>query len=497
MSTTNGSSGDAATGACFDVRGSLVSFAHGELSGLAAERIAAHLKNCAACRAVRDDVVTGIEAARAVAPVTAAELAGLQRRVAAVAAARGADAPDADAHEPATLGLGLGAGLGVGVGLGVGLGLGRRLGRLGVGVGVAGVAAAIVMALVVRPPEAPDVGAGNTPENGAARGKTRLAPTPEVRIVHAGSFAGDVRREGDLVIVEQRAGAAAYAFKRSAANKLEVRTPAGTIEVVGTQFAVDVKADGRVVVAVRAGVVRVNGKDGANHAVSAGDRLALAADGRTLEDTDDTDDTDERELDELDALLADEELSAFHASIEPVEPVAPVESVERVEPEPVELVEPVELIQDAIEVASSEERSARDRAPRDRGERPNVADVITEADQVARAGQATQARAKLAAALRDPAYARAADVLMYEIARLDGLTLDAPEKARTALQGLVKRGRPSLRVQAALTICEIDLDRDRCAARACLERARAERGLLGEEAARLEQRWSLRDVKCP
>lgn len=421
---------------CTDIRADLLAHAAGELSGLPVERVELHLRHCAACRRVAADFEHALTDARSLGPepLSDADVGTLARHLHAAAPSR------------------------------------RRPMLLVAGGGLAFATAAALVVLMMR--SSGEMSPATLAERSSADGVERLAvdaaspmvdrasPFVNVRIISGEGFNAAFEKNGTDLNVEQKSGFAVFAFRGDGTSKLQVRTPSANVRVVGTIFYVDVVA-GSTHVGVGRGKVIVSTAAG-EHEVSTGQRVAFDADGRAAPLI----------TSAGASFLDDEELVSFHDS----------ESASASKPAyPGEVSQPKD---------TDGERRGGDRPKQD------IGDVVFEAERLTRADRARDARKVLSSALADPAHVSSKDLLRFEIARLDGLSLGAAEKARPALERLAKHGGAGMRIQATLLLCEIELASDRCGARACLERVRAQGGSVAEEATRLSQRWAVRELQC-
>lgn len=420
---------------CADIRTELVAHFRGELGPLPALRVDAHLRHCTLCRAVSQDLTGGLDAIRNEAPGAGTSIDVLAVRVAARHPSRSA----LTAPGWAAASLGFVSLLAIAV-LGV-----RGAEQVGERSAIADGASPARMAPADER-DAPHEPAATT--SMSTRGPsviTRDAPAPEVRMLSGATFAGVIDRGSERIVVEQRAGFAVFAFhalEPAAQGSVDVSDtlrPARSLEVRANGVTIHVVGT-LFFVDVSDGITRIGVERGAVVVTAEGERRTVSAGERIAFDAHGPVPV---VAGEAERFLVDPELVAFHDGT------------------------------------------------------ASVADRIVEAEQLASGGRPSDARAHLVAGVRDPAFARSHDLLRYEIARLDGLVLGDRVRARAALRELAVDARPSLRVQAALTTCELELAVDRCAARACLSALRAGGGPVGEEAARLAQRLPAGAPACP
>jgi hypothetical protein len=86
----------------------------------------------------------------------------------------------------------------------------------------------------------------------------------------------------------------------------------------------------------------------------------------------------------------------------------------------------------------------------------------------------------------------------YEIARLYGFSLGQPELAERIFRELSRTGGGEVATQAAFSLCELDLERDPCGARACLHGMidRAPASEVAREARQLVEIWGVDKKRC-
>ncbi|MDP2340925.1 MAG: hypothetical protein Q8O67_08210 [Deltaproteobacteria bacterium] len=407
---------------CASVRGQLFAFARADLPLLEAARVEAHIRRCATCAAVVNNLASVLPHAQRDLQPSPAKLDELSR---AILVTR----PPSNSR-PFLL-----------------------AGMAAVAVGVAVVVVVVVVA-VARPVPAP------VPVPIA----TRVEPLPverpievplemkrtthskNVEMLTSPGFVADVVIADARIGVTQSAGFAVFAF-RGGEERLEIVTPAATVRAVGTLFYVDVSA-AATLVGVGEGRVSVASRDGTDRMVAKGELLRIESSGRKMSSSSSSSPAE--------PWLQDPGLRAFHDRVSP--PAVP-----RIEPS-----------------------SARELAQR-----------LAEAARLSGAGKARAAQAFLTSTSKDPHFASHADILGYEIARLDAFALDDQPAARAALTKLSSSPVESVRVQAVLTTCELDLSQHPCAARACLQSAEARGGSLAAEATRLTKRWRLQHLACP
>ncbi len=438
---------------CPQVRPRLVAFVKADLPALEVTLVEAHVAHCAAC----SDVVQVLEQGFAMADRRDSDLPGV--------------------------GVGVGVDLGVGVDVGVdfrGDGpaqLAARVARSartrrmlplvsaaaaivvvvgavgwqlsssprsagGVIVGVPAVPAPTAgpQSAVAAQSTAQSMEGGEASVDGDGGGLERTRPTPHLRLVAAPGWQGSVERRDDVTTeVHLRQGAVAFAFAGGQGRRLLIDTPAGAIEVVGTRFVVDV-VDAGMAVSVQHGRVRLLNS---GRLVEAGERVVVGAgpdsplQGRAGSRTGAA------------RLLSD---SFLDDPVNPATTPSPTTS-----------------------------------ASRDRRSLTYVVDEIDRAEQALRAGRRGEGLAIFAALRADPAWARQRDVVDFEEARLRGLVLGDVDEARRRLRRLADRSG-GVADEARLALCELDIARQPCVARACLRHVEERGGPQAQSARRLLQR---------
>ena len=406
----------------------MVPYLRGELEPLRRAHIESHLGHCGACAAVRDQLAAGLEAARGWRPELTPD--EIERRV-----------------------------------VRLGPYLEPRGGRVSLVAGLAG--AALLGALVVtiavlarshrptpRMEEATTV--FDFSDNVAfdlipgEPALTHHQPAPYLRLIAPRTWDGALVRRGRRTTIDMSRGFVAVAFTGGHGRRLRVRTPAATVDVVGTRFVVDIGANGVTTVAVSEGRVRVR------------------AGGRTL------------------AVGADQ-VRAVGAGGEPIAAKAPpsirlledhylVRHAPRPRPQPPATGPPPHppavAIRDVLAQLARAEELAND-------------------DQVAAAVTIFESCADDASSSYDPYR----DLCRLQLARLWGFRQNEPARAHALLERLA-RGRGQVAREAALARCELALERDPCAARACLEQIAVDSDAR-HEVTGLMARWRLEERTCP
>jgi hypothetical protein len=282
----------------------------------------------------------------------------------------------------------------------------------------------------------------------------RHQPTPHVRLLAPCNWDGRMVRQGHHTVIDMSRGFVAVAFHGGSGRRLRLRTPALQVDVVGTRFLVDVAAT-RTTVVVSHGRVRVRAA-GRVTAISAGEALAFDRRGTPVTATAPpvSRHLEHEFLVELPSLPSPRPRTVSEAPSAP--PVAPV------------------AISDVFEQLARAEELASN-------------------NQVA----AAVAIFESCAEDRREVYAPYRDLCRLQQARLIGFRQGRVAAARALLEPL--SGRPgSVAEEATWTLCELDLERAPCRARACLELLAASEELdVRREASQLLERWRLREHPCP
>lgn len=409
--------------ACREQAELMIADLQGELLPLERTRLEAHLANCGRCTALQDQLRQGLEAVRHWSPEIDPE--HLDRLVDRLT-------PYVGAHSARP--------------------------RWVLGLGFAGaVAAAALFAFVSLSPVATEAPIP-APREGSAAELTTSRPTPHIRMIKSGDWAGQVQlADANTVRVTMSRGFAVFDFEGGEGRAMRVEAPGVDVDVVGTRFFVEV-AGARTKVGVARGKVKVHTAR-ATDLVVAGDARTYAASGEAIEGGPPAEASRHFE----DPFFADA----------PREPAPPIEVAAAPPPEP------------AVSAHT---------AP------PAVRRLFVRAESLARRGRARSALAvyRSIAESRDPAGAPYAAIARYEMARIYAGPLEREATARALFTELARSGNTEVAHQARLARCELDLTKAPCRSAACLRSIIAEGpALAAAEAGQLLSRWHLEELACP
>lgn len=429
---------------CRDIEALLVDRALGELTGLKAALVEAHLGHCPRCRTVSTRLGSAFQAARSWSPEVA------ESELDRMAAQLGPYLEVAQRPRwPARLGLALAAVLAA-------LGLFGLLNRPT----TSSPAAPPAMAAVVEsPPAASPAGPGvEVPAPPAPVVRRTLRPGLKV-VASADWDGGALQQVGDDLTLNMTQGFVVLDFE-SPGQRLMVRTPEATVELADTRCFVEIVPGAPMRIGVLAGQAQL--RRGASPPVELGAGEALEVGEEVSPSTVDLGPTAEHQDDDF--------LAPAPAPPPPVVPVAPVEAAA------------VRATQAPVTRPPANAPTATPTpAPKAEPSPPLSAEVLAnllEAEALARRGQHGEALSIYERVLSEAPAGRAPPTARFERARLlvklGRIDEASPELDRLApLPGEIGR-------QASILRCEL---RGGCAARACLE------GLAGKvPAAELEQR---------
>jgi hypothetical protein len=429
---------------CQEHRASLVALAAGELQGLAAERLQAHLEHCEGCRALSSELAAGLSAARAYSPEPSTEHLGrLAMRLSPYldAAETGARRRSwrwrltlTTAMATATVALAL-----------AGLWVVRPAMPTAVPARARDVAAEPLAALAPAPiPTSAAASTAAVPVRAGA--PRRQSPAPFLRLVASADWDGGVTRHGDALEVTMSRGLAAFSLRGGQGRRLQVRTPGGVVRVVGTRFAVEAEGE-RLVVRVAEGKVAVSA--GAASTLLAAGEARLFAGGQVLV----------------------------------AEPCALATAY---------LSEPYLRSQNHAERFAFETGAGALSLSDDDLEADSVLSQMAEAESLSAAGHYDEALAIYRrCAGREHAYV---SLCRFETGRLLGFALGDQVGARAIFASLAKEQGSEVGRQAALALCELERSSSPCLAAACLRRILDDGSASDElqlEAKRLSTRWHL------
>jgi hypothetical protein len=280
---------------------------------------------------------------------------------------------------------------------------------------------------------------------------TRHEPTPYVRLIAPRHWDGAMVRQGRRTTIEMSRGFVAVAFAGGKGRRLRIRTPLVQVDVVGTRFVVDVAENDVTTVAVSQGRVRVQAH-GRTVMVRAGQVRAVDASGEVSATAPPS------------TRYLEDEYLVSHTPPRP-KPARPTR-------EPRDEPRPTIAISDVLDQLARAEDLAND-------------------DQVAAAITIFQSCAED----QDASYDPYRDLCRLQLARLLGFKQGEPAAARRLLERLARRPGPVAR-EAALTLCELALERDPCRAKACLEEIAAADESARPEVTGLLARWRLLERTC-
>lgn len=274
----------------------------------------------------------------------------------------------------------------------------------------------------------------------------RLKPRPFVRVVAGDSWDGKIAGDSpESTSIVMSRGFAVIDFDGAAGRKLWVGAPNVSIEVVGTRFFVDTAPSGLTTIGVISGKVTVRHQD-QQLSIHAGQRRSFGGQPKAALST--------AENYVKDPFLA-------RASREPV--------MARADHEPAELAAVAEIkpTNPLLELSSAQRLSRENRHR----------DALAKYDALLSSLDATSPLRGLA---------------RYERARLLSFQLDELHRGTDELQQLAAGNFGEATVQAKLSLCELSLATDRCAAKLCLDQLRVrEHGALTAEIDRLFSKWNL------
>lgn len=501
---------------CTSIRVEFAAYLAGELVPLAAARVEAHVARCALCSTTLEALASGLAAARSPMELDDKANAAIDSAIASALARAGAmrtpqtphtpptpqQPPEADPLDFGSFALvettpvpGRNQKLNPSSGSSASRGSRGTWRRVAIAASATSLVAGIAVALLVevevgvesnpseRTQRVADTGAAqpDTQGNGAREGEapsnspagqpleSRVAelaslrasePLPGLRMLAHPDWHGRTERQGDrrVVVVENGFAAFAYAPERGAGAGagagaggadgrgrpvLLVKTKAVDIEVIGTRFVVDVR-DGVTTVAVASGRVKLMAPSGPRELEAGLAIRYVEHDEPTHEPTDTV-----RALDaDLAAILDDESLRLF------------------------------------------EQRDGRTRKPA-----RSAAACAADAQRAAGDGEPERA-VELYRRCVDEAPAALRDVIRYEMARIEAFTLKRTSGQET-LARLARSKDAEVARQASLSTCELVVESDACAARACLDRlSEGADAVLADSARRLVGRWGLADKAC-
>jgi len=411
----------------------MVEYLRGELEPLQQTRLESHLGHCDSCAAARDQLASGLEAAQNWQPELDAET--LERRIARLA----------PYMEPRPERISL------------------RLAWIAGAMATAALIVALGLVIGSRQeqtlPEEPttvfDFSDGIAFDVGEPA-LTRHQPTAHVRLIAPRDWDGAMVREGRRTTIDMSRGFVAVAFAGGKGRRLRVITPSLRVDVIGTRFVVDVAEDGITTVAVSQGKVRVNTGRRAT-LVAAGQVRAVDTDGQLIAASAPP---SIRYLE--DEYLVEHTPPARRRRARAEPPSGPAESP----------AEPAVAISDVLDQLARAEELAND-------------------DQVAAAVTIFESCAEDA----HPSYHPYRDLCRLQLARLVGFKQGRLAQARALLRRL-SQNRGQVGREAALALCELELAKDPCAAKACLEEMATGDDSARREAAGLLGRWNLEERAC-
>lgn len=423
---------------CHSQREVLVEYVLGELDGLKAARLEAHLDNCESCARAHARLVEGLGAARSFEPKVADE--ELERRSRRLAPFLAVD------ERPARFG-----------------GFGRFT---WVVAGAAACAVGVAM-LVGLPPSALRPGAEvaqvveDLPAVAPSAPVAAFAPgpvqhqqlTPHLKAVTSPEWQGRVSHpEPGVTQVDMDAGFAVLDFEGGQQRILRVQAPQVHVRVLGTRFFVEARSGIPTAVGVITGRVEVRSKDQVE-VLGAGQVRAYDASGAYTPDR------------------ANLRSQAHHEDV----------YLARVAPE----VEPP-----APPTPASARKPAEAKAPDHVG-------ALTRAEGLVRAGRVAEGLEVYQALLDAQPPAEIRDLARYEQARVWGFERRDYARAERALRALAQHAQGEVKTQAALALCEVALAQDPCQAQRCLLELGAQADLpLGAQAQALLRTWGVSGLTC-
>jgi hypothetical protein len=447
---------------CQELRAQFVAHHQGELAPLQAQRLTLHLANCAACRATHGVLTGGLKALRDEPEPEAADVEAL---IAELAASPLLALPAIPQHKSPP----------------------RRFAVLAAWAPAlaAGVAAVVVGArlLLPAPATAPQMTAPTAQLDDHAppvlnEGPPPPPPTPtpvdlgteeqptrHVRVVRSAGFTGTVKADGSNTYLTVEQGALAVAFQGGQGRRLQIEAGPVSINVTGTRFFVDRRADG-VRVGVKSGTVEARTAAG-TWRLSAGEDIELGLDG--------------------------EERTGAGAS-----PAAAwLERTFLVQGEALVVVpspapRPTRSNSgDAGDAGDVDEAPPAEppAAPTPKGTGALMA-LFGEAEGLVAAGDREGARRLYEAAVGDDGFAAQRTLARYELARFLALVENDAAAALPRLRDL-SREPGSVGDEASLLVCQLHEPSNPCEAARCLESAKETRPAVRLDAERLANRWHL------
>ena len=302
-----------------------------------------------------------------------------------------------------------------------------------------------------------------------------------LRWVHNKRWRGAFRHQGSEFFLRLDEGWGAFAFAGGEGRRLEVQAPAARVEVVGTRFWVSVGAQGQTEVAVAEGMVRVWPSRGASSLeLRSGQMLSIDVQGDL-----------ERMAHGSGQALSWRMLNDSYLL-----------GASRHEPQPVKKV--------LATRGRGTERKLKHRAlqpgGRRRAERAETGRdalaALERAEQLLLSGDvgaAEKAYQGLAGRYPKGRLQRYGALARLALARLWAFERQRTAEARELLESLARSDGAEIGRQARITLCEIDLEEEPCAARLCLQTLRDGPRTdfeLAREVDRLLKRWALEDLSC-